>query len=63
MARPSSTANLSSDELFEVETIMRSTRVEYHIKERDGIILDWHEGKSYDESQVLLKASRLVVAK
>src|SRR5690606_10776918 len=60
---PSSKAHLSSEEFIELETIMRSTKVEYRIKERAGIILDWHEGKSYDESQQLRKVSRRIIAK
>ena len=63
MARPSLKANLSLEELLELETIMRSSKVEYRIKERAGIILDWHEGKSYDQSQELRKVSRRVIAK
>src|SRR5436190_6482483 len=63
MARPSSVANLSENELIELQTIVRSTKVESRMKERSFIILDWHEGKSYDESQALRKVSRRVVAK
>lgn len=63
MARPSSKANLSAEELIELQTIMRSTKAEFRIKERAGIILDWHEGKSYDESQARRNVSRRVVAK
>jgi len=63
MGRPGSKVNLSNEELTELQTIMRSTKVEYRMKERAGIILDWHEGKSYDESQDLRKVSRRVIAK
>jgi transposase len=63
MARPSTNANLSSLELTELHTIVRSTKVESRIKDRAFIILDWHDGKSYDETQMLRKISRRVVAK
>ncbi len=63
MARPSSDANLTQEELIELLTITRSTKVESRIKERAFIILDWHDGKSYDETQVLRKVSRRIVAK
>ena len=63
MARPSSDANLTDGELIELLTIIRSTKVESRIKERSFIILDWHEGKSYDETQALRKVSRRIVAK
>lgn len=63
MARPSIKAGLSEDEIIELQTISRSTRVESRIKERALIILDWHEGKSYDETQMLRNVSRRVVAK
>lgn len=51
MARPSTIANLTDDELIEFQTIVRNTKVESRIKERSYIILDWHDGRSYDESQ------------
>ncbi len=63
MARPSAKLNLSKTELIELETIIRSTKVESRIKERALIILDWQAGKSYDETQELRKVSRRVVAK
>jgi transposase len=63
MARPAAKLNLSDSELIDLQTIMRSTKVQSRIKERAGIILDWHSGKSYDESQLLRKVSRRVVAK
>jgi len=63
MARPSTTASLSKEEIMELQTIVRSTKVESRIKERSYIILDWDEGKSYDETQALRKVSRRVVAK
>lgn len=63
MARPSTNANLTEAEIIEFQTIVRSTKIESRIKERTLIILDWHEGKSYDETQKLRKVSRRVVAK
>lgn len=63
MARPSSKANLSPEELTELQLISRSSKVEYRLKERAAIILDWHEEKSYDESQSLRGVSRRVIAK
>ena len=63
MARLSSIANLTDDELIELQTIVRSTKVGSRMKERSYIILDWHEGKSYDETQALRKVSHRVVAK
>lgn len=63
MARPSTTSNLTESEILELQTIIRSTKVESRIKQRSYIILDWHEGKSYDETQSLRKVSRRVVAK
>lgn len=63
MARPSAKANLNPEELIELQTIIRSTKVEHRLKERASIILDWHEGKSYDESQRLRQVSRRVIAK
>jgi transposase len=63
MARPSSKANLTEEEMIGLQTIIRSTKVEHRLKERACIILDWHEGKNYDESQTLRKVSRRVIAK
>jgi putative transposase len=63
MARPSAKANLTEGEITELRTIVRSTKVESRIKQRAYIILDWHEGKSYDETQASRKASRRIVAK
>lgn len=63
MARPSMAANLSEEEITELRTAVRSTKVESRIKQRSYIILDWHDGKSYDETQALRNVSRRVVAK
>lgn len=63
MARPSIQANLTQLELSELQTIVRSTKAESRMKERAQIILDWHEGRSYDETQHLRRVSRRIVAK
>lgn len=63
MARPASKSNLTSEELVELTLIKRSTKVEHRMKLRANIIMDWHEGKSYDESQQLRNVSRRVIAK
>ena len=63
MARPSAQLKLSETELTELQTIIRSTKVESRLKQRAMIIMDWQAGKSYDETQELRKVSRRVVAK
>jgi Transposase and inactivated derivatives len=63
MSRPSSQAFLSPEELSSLQNILRSTKVEYRLKARALIILDWHQGMSYDQSQALRKVSRRVIAK
>lgn len=63
MARPAEKLELTEGELIELQTIVRSTKVESRIKERAFIILDWHEGRTYDQTQSLRDISRRVVAK
>jgi transposase len=63
MARPSPKANLTPEELTTLQALLRSTKVEHRLKERASIILDWHECKSYTESQTLRKVSRRIIAK
>jgi hypothetical protein len=63
MARPSIRANLTQQEIMELQTITRSTKIESRIKQRAYIIVNWHEGKNYDETQALRKVSRCIVAK
>ena len=63
MARPSRTADLTVEEIIELATICRSSKIESRIKERAFIIMDWHEGKTYDETMELRNISRRVVAK
>ena len=63
MARPSIQANLSAPELSALKAVLRSAKAESRIKERAGIIMDWHEGRTYDESQQIRGVSRRVVAK
>jgi transposase len=50
-------------EYAEIQTIIQSGKIEIKTKERAFIILDWHKGKSYDESQLLRSVSRSVIAK
>jgi transposase len=63
MARTSVSLNINEIEYTELQTIIRSTKVESRIKERAQIILDYHEGKTYDQTQELRNVSRRVVAK
>ena len=63
MGRRGAELVLSGAERVELEMIIRSTKVESRIKQRAELIIDWQAGKSYDESQVLRKVSRAVVAK
>lgn len=63
MARPAAKLNLIETELIELKTIIRSTKVESRLKARALIIMDWDDGRSYDETQELRKVSRRVVAK
>lgn len=63
MARPSAVVNLNEREMIELQTIIRSTKVESRLKERALIILDWHDGRTYDETQELRKVTRRIVAK
>lgn len=63
MARPPAKLKLSETESIELQTIIRSTKVESRIKERAMIILDWQANKSYDETQQLRNVSRKIVAK
>lgn len=63
MARPTRVANLTDGEIIELTTISRSTKIESRIKERAFIILDWHQGKTYDQTMELRNISRRVVAK
>ena len=63
MARPSAVLNLSDSEQTELQTIIRSSKVESRTKARAQLILDWQLGKTYDESQALRGVSRRVVAK
>lgn len=63
MSRPGIQVHLTDEELIELQTILRNTDVDPRLKERAGIIIDWHEGKTYDESQLLRQVSRNIVAK
>lgn len=61
MARPTRVTNLTDGEIVELTTISRSTKIESRIKERAFIILDWHDGKTYDQTMELRNISRRVV--
>ena len=63
MARPAQPVTLADEELDELQLILRSTKVESRIKERAGIIMYWHSGKNYDETQADFNVTRRVVAK
>lgn len=63
MGRQASIVVLTEVEETELETIVRSTKVESRIKQRANIILDWRDGKTYDQTQANVKVSRMIVAK
>jgi hypothetical protein len=46
MGRPSLQLELTKEEELDLQTIVRSTKVESRLKERAYIILDWKEGKT-----------------
>jgi putative transposase len=54
---------LSNEELLELETISRSTKAERRMVERANIILLWHQGRSFVETQRQLGISQMVVNK
>lgn len=54
---------LSEEELLELETISRSSKAERRMVERARIILFWHAGKSFVETQEALGISQMVVNK
>ena len=54
---------LTTEEEMDLLTITRSTKVESRLKERALLILDWRDGKTYDQSQQDRQVSRRVVAK
>lgn len=54
---------LTKEEETDLLTIVRSTKVESRLKQRALLILDWRDGKTYDESQQNRQVSRRVVAK
>lgn len=63
MGRPGIELVLTTAEEAELEMIVRSTKVESRIKQRALIILDWRDGKTYDQTEASVKVSRMVVAK
>src|SRR6185312_2249138 len=54
---------LTNEELLELETISRSSKAERRMVERANIILLWHHGKSFVETQQQLNISQMVVNK
>ncbi|MFI5140258.1 MAG: IS630 family transposase [Sphingobacteriales bacterium] len=63
MARPARPIQLSQEEINELQVILRSTKAESRIKVRAGVIWDWYEGKTYDQTQELFHISRRIVSK
>lgn len=63
MARPAKQIKLSSEEMGAIQMILRSTKSESRIKLRAGIIWDWHERKTYDQTQEHFHVSRRIVSK
>lgn len=54
---------LSEEELLNLETISRSSKAEKRMVERVNIILYWHAGKSFVETQQSLGVSQMVINK
>jgi len=54
---------LTEQDLIELETISRSSKAEKRMVERVNIILLWHEGKSFVETQQALGMSQVAVNK
>lgn len=57
------TIKISPEDLIELETIVRSTRAESRQVQRAKIILDWHHGKSFAETQNQLGVSQVIINK
>lgn len=55
--------DLKGEELAELQFIIRSTKAEQRLVERAGIILCWHEGKSFVETQKELNVSEVIINK
>lgn len=54
---------ISPQELMELTTISRSSKAEKRQVERANIILDWHEGKSFVETQSRYNISQVAINK
>lgn len=54
---------ISPQEMIELETIARSTKAESRQVQRAKIILDWHKGKSFAETQDQLGVSQVIINK
>lgn len=63
MARKGTPVELSEEDLLELRTISRSTKLDYRYVVRSKIILKLNEGKSYEEVQKELSIGRSAVAK
>jgi transposase len=57
------TITISSEDLIELETITRSTKAENRLVQRAKIILDWHQGKTFSETQSQLGVSQVIINK
>lgn len=54
---------LTSEELIELQFIARSGKAEKRMVERAQIILCWHSGKSFVETQQELGVSEVIISK
>ena len=57
------TIEILEQDLIELETIARSTKSESRKVQRAKIILDWHKGKSFVETQNQLGVSQVIINK
>jgi transposase len=57
------TINLSEQDLAELQTYARSTKIESRLSIRSKIILHWHQGKSFVETQNELGISQMAINK
>jgi len=57
------TINIPEETLVELQTIARSTKAERRQVERARIILQWHEGKTYAETKMLLGVTEVAINK
>lgn len=57
------TLHLSNTELVELETISRSNKAEKRMVERSLIILSWHRGETFAQTQQSLGVSQVIINK